>query len=218
MSSFKFNSAEFISALISGIIIGGIGAYLTLQTEIAELKAKVEVMQIDNQSQHLPNININNQNDNKNVANNDKINEQNQLNTRVPNVPPGKIFDIIRDQQNFFVKESYGTDAYQCFTDDDLQNFLKKGVPQIIRDNLQKSNEYLAIIMAIKEMDAIKRQELLNHAQNSFKPTWGELGHISREGQTDAGQTAEKLIANSIVDLTKGLLNKTNEELNAMLQ
>jgi|GEM_PF-3549005 hypothetical protein len=206
MSGSKLNVSQIIAGLVVGVIIGGFGAYFSLYKEIAELKIKVNMQNFGSQ-------NGNNQN-----ANNGGIATGNANSVNVPNLPLDKIIDIIKEQQTIFVKESYGENANQCFTDIDLQKFMAKEVPNTIRNNLQKSNEYLAIVIALKNMDPVKRQQLLSNAQNTFKPTWGEMGRISREGQTDAGQSAEKLIAASIVDLTKNLMSKTKEELVSMMQ
>ena len=44
---------------------------------------------------------------------------------------------------------------------------------------------------------------LLFALEKIFKPTWEEIGYINKEGQTEAGQIAEKMISKSIVGLIK---------------
>ncbi len=123
------------------------------------------------------------------------------VNSDVLDVKPEKIIDIIKEQQALYVKNSDGIYANQCFTDSDLVRFNAKGILVIVGENLRKSGEFHSVALVINKMNTVDRQKLLLRAQNTFKPTWAELGKISSEGQTDAGQTAEKLIAQAIVDL-----------------
>jgi hypothetical protein len=62
-------------------------------------------------------------------------------------------------------------------------------------------------------MDATKRQNLLDRASTTYKQTWAEMGKVGPEGQTDAGQTAERLIAEAVVEKVKELLKKPDAEL-----
>jgi hypothetical protein len=213
MSNSKFNFSQILPGLIVGIILGGLGAYFGLYREIVSLKTKVNLV---NPASSEPQIKVNVTTDNRNDQNSNNNLFKMSDSIRIPNIAPDKIIDIVKGQQAIFVKESYGENANQCFTDNDLHNFMTKSIPVLVSDNLQKNNEYLAVVIALKNMDVVERQQLLKHAQGTFKPTWGELGHISREGQTDAGQTAEKLIAKSIVELTMNLLTKSIEELKSM--
>ena len=53
-------------------------------------------------------------------------------------------------------------------------------------------------------MDSNDQEQLFDSCLNTYRPTWAQLGKISREGQT--GQMAEKLIAESIVNITYDLI------------
>jgi len=191
--------AGIIAGVIGGVILLILGGYFNVYQSMIELKTKIEqpreiAMPLEN------NLNL--------------ITRQ----SRGQSVSPDKILEIIKEQQSFFVKKSYGEYSSQCFTDSDLQIFFSKGVIGTVKENLLKNNEFLAIVLAIKEMNPVERQTLLVRAQNTFKPTWAELGRISSDGQTDAGQTAEKLIAKSIVDLFNELNVKTKEQIESMMQ
>lgn len=189
--------AGIIAGVICGIILLFLGGYFNVYQSMIELKAKIEQP--------------------KEIA----MPLENHLITRQSigqSVSPAKILEIIKEQQSLFVKKSYGEYSLQCFTDSDLQIFISKGVIGTVKENLLKSNEFLAIVIAIKEMNPIERQKLLVRAQNTFKPTWAELGKISPDGQTDSGQTAEKLIAKSIVDLFSELNVKTKEQIELMMR
>ncbi|MDP6420784.1 MAG: hypothetical protein QF672_05595 [SAR202 cluster bacterium] len=43
-------------------------------------------------------------------------------------------------------------------------------------------------------------------ADKPLRRTWAELGRVSREGQTEAGQEAERMTATAIVNLVKELV------------
>jgi hypothetical protein len=111
---------------------------------------------------------------------------------------PKMLIDIIKDQQRQYVRESYGEAASECFTDDDLQKFKRKEITNTVREILKRNNEYLAIVIAFKKLNSVAQQKLLDDARNTYQQTWAEMGRISREGQTDAGQAAEKMIANEV--------------------
>jgi hypothetical protein len=201
--STKKNVIGIISGVIIGLIVTGIATYFTLFQKIITLETKLD----------YSNTHQSSYNQDRNLLNSDTISNNNIK------VSPDKLISIIKEQQNLYVKESTGTMDYQCFTDRDMQNFIDKNVPNIIRTNLLKSNEYLSVIIVVKRMDPINRQNLLQLAQNTFKPTFAEFGGISKKGQaqTEAGQNAEKMIAQAVTDLTKNLLKKTETEINSMM-
>ena len=143
-----------------------------------------------------------------------KLSSKEHLPTQeIPKVDPKKLLEIIRQQQLNNVKESYGEWAYQCFTDDDLNRFVEKKIPSEIANQLKQNNQFLEVILAIKKLQPSKSQKLLDKCLKISRPTWAELGKISREGQTEAGQKAEKMIAKSIVDLVKELYKLPDDEI-----
>ena len=127
-----------------------------------------------------------------------------------------QLITIIKEQQRKNVKESWGELAYQCFTDDDLARFIKnKRIEQII-ESLKRDPNFLDVVSAIRQMKPSERKKLLHAADKPLRPTWAELGRISREGQTEAGQEAEKMIATAIVKLVKELVNMPEAEFLAL--
>jgi len=130
-----------------------------------------------------------------------------------PKVKPEKLITIIKEQQKKYVRESWDTDAYQCFTDEDLEKFEDSGIPRKIVEKLKKNNQFIDVVLAIKEIPPSKWQDLKERSLKTYKPTWAELGKISREGQTEAGQKAEKTIAEAIVELVVELLKKSKEDI-----
>jgi len=115
---------------------------------------------------------------------------------------------LIKQQQRVHVRESWGEWDYQCFTWDDLRWFQKEDVPAEITKKLAKDAKFAAIVRGIKEMKPAERNKLLKRASRTYKPTWAQLGRITRAGQTDAGQEAERLIAGAIVQLVTRTLGR----------
>ena len=118
---------------------------------------------------------------------------------------PEKIIEIIKEQQRLYVKESSGELAAQSFTERDLQEFRERNITKQITDNLRRNGDFLEVVLAIKQMTPGEQQRLFDQASRTYKPTWTELGKISREGQTGAGQQAERMVADAIVALAREL-------------
>jgi predicted small secreted protein len=180
-------------AIITGIIIGvilGIGGTLIilreritrLETEVENLKSQINQPSPTTQRQELE-----------------------TFSRREPKNKPEQLISIIQEQQRKNVKESWGELAYQCFTDDDLARFIKNKRTEQIRESLKRDPEFLDVVLAIRQMEPSERKKLLISADKPLRPTWAELGRISREGQTEAGQEAERMIATAIVKLVKEL-------------
>ena len=124
-----------------------------------------------------------------------------------------KLIEIILKEQRDNVRESYGELAGQNFTAKDLEDFKKAGTPANITARLKTDAEFLEIVLAIKQMSPTERQKLLHRGVNTFKPTWQQLGRIDRAGQSKAGQMAERMIAEAIVNLVKELSKLSDEEI-----
>jgi len=134
--------------------------------------------------------------------------------TPTPTLPkPDVLIEIITKQQHDNVRESYGESAGQNFTERDLDNFIKKGKLADITAQLKTDAEFLDVMLAIKRMPASERQKLLNKGLNTHRPTWEQLGGINKEGQTKAGQDAERMIAAAIVKLATELSKKSEEDI-----
>jgi hypothetical protein len=124
-------------------------------------------------------------------------------------VKPETLREIIAEQQRRNVRESYGIWAHECFTDDDLDQFVRSAQPARIARSLKGSKRFMAVVSALKKMPSAQRHKLLNSCRKPLRKTWAQLGRISPEGQTEAGQKAERLIADAIVDFVGELLGAT---------
>lgn len=112
---------------------------------------------------------------------------------------------IIKNEQAKYVRESYGESAAQCFTWDDLNTFQENGIVKLIEHRLEKDEQFISQVKSMSGTPARKKRELFSELEQIYKPTWAQLGRIAREGQTDAGQIAEKMISSTIVKLIKRL-------------
>jgi hypothetical protein len=94
---------------------------------------------------------------------------------------------LIKSFQRKYVRESFGTNADQCFTDVDLAIFRKNKTVEKIEKELSGSRRMTAIISELKSMPIVQQEEILDKANSTFKPTWAQLGKIDCAGQTEAG-------------------------------
>jgi ribosomal protein S18 len=129
-----------------------------------------------------------------------------------PSLPqPELLIIIIKREQHDNVRESYGEQRGQNFSEEDFARFVKEGKVADITVHLKTDREFLDVVLAIKRMPASDRQKLLDKGSSTHKQTWSEIGKISPEGQTDAGQKAERKIAEAIVNLVKELSSLSDE-------
>lgn len=109
--------------------------------------------------------------------------------------------EYVREQQLKFVERSYGAENFDCFTYKDLSLFIsefEKLQKQIIEDH-----EIWEIARNLSSMDSQTREKEYEKALKAFTPTWNTIERIDPEGQTDAGQKAEKMVGEFIVRLAK---------------
>lgn len=128
-------------------------------------------------------------------------------------VSPENLTTIIKEQQRANVKESIGESASESFTSEDLAQFDKSNALATIATQLKQNNRFIDVVLAVRQMKPSERQDLLTRCSQIARPTWTQLGKISPEGQTVAGQKAEKKIAAAIVDLVKNLVRLPDEEI-----
>jgi Caspase domain len=133
-----------------------------------------------------------------------------------PAVSPDELLEIIKSEQRSKVRESSGVNNGQNFSDDMLKEFKGQDVPQSVTERLKHNSYFIDIVLAIKQMRPGTREKLLNEGMRTYKKTWVELGRISPEGQTDAGQEAERLIAQAIIDLVMELSKLPTEKIDAL--
>lgn len=128
----------------------------------------------------------------------------------------GDINDIVKaiqKSQKKYVRESYGEWAHQCFTDLDYQAFLQGKRPQLIARNLKGNRKFMEAVIALKAMPEKERVRFIEGCRRPLRPTWAQLGRISREGQTVAGQQAELEIADAVAETVLELLKLSDDEI-----
>jgi hypothetical protein len=130
-----------------------------------------------------------------------------------PPMRPEALLETVKEQQRRNVRESFGELSGQCFTDADLQKFIDAKRPAKIAEDLKTDKSFLAAVLALRNLAPPDRQRILDSAAKPLRPTWTELGRISREGQTEAGQRAEVLIAEAIVAQARALMALPEAEL-----
>jgi Domain of unknown function (DUF4145) len=123
-----------------------------------------------------------------------------------PGPAPEALADLIKGQQRLHVRESYGEAGHECFTDEDLRRFRQGEEAERIAGAMRGDSRFRAVLAAIRELPPVDRHLLLEGCRKPLRRTWAELGAITREGQTEAGQEAELLIATAIVALVKAEL------------
>ena len=72
--------------------------------------------------------------------------------------------------------------------------------------------------MALKSLPDEEQAPFIEDLRRPLRPTWRQLGRISREGQTEAGQQAELDIANVVADVVWELSKLSNEGIGAIWQ
>ena len=171
--------SQFALTAVVGIILGIVGTYIVLVQRITRAEDSIAVLE------------------KRPVAAVQELNSSDPAVSAV--VRPERLQGVIQAEQKKYVRESYGQEAGQCFTQDDLDSFVKENRLLQIVAELRHSNDFLDLAVGIKMLAPSDRQHLLDASRGLSHPTWRELGRISPQGQTDAGQKAELLIAGAIV-------------------
>lgn len=202
----KIDWNKIVVAVLIATILGIGGTIIHQGQQIARLEIKIDgsEKQIDELKSEVKGIH--------NTISSSNLSGSGQLSVSVK-VQPEKLIEIIKQQQALYVKESWGSEAYQCFTDNDLKKFKESKVTQKITQELRTDNKFIDVVLAIKTIPKGNWQDLKESSLITFKPTWSKIGKISREGQTETGQQAEKMIAKAIVDLVVELVNQSEENI-----
>ncbi len=149
----------------------------------------------------------------------DTINSEKRTNDLAINIDviEGKLLEIVHNQQRLNVPESTGPADYECFTEADLETFIKNREAHQVASALKMDANYIRSVIELANYPKYMQSNVLNNINIPFRKTWGELNKITPEGQTQAGQEAELLIANAIVEQTQMLLDKDAAELNRLI-
>jgi hypothetical protein len=128
------------------------------------------------------------------------------------NVSADTLISIIKQKQKQYVRES--RNEQDCFTSKDSARFVERKTTVLITDELKADKLYITAVIKVRELSEIEWTSLRSRCLQIYKRTWGELGRISPEGQTNAGQEVEIMITNAIVELTVSLRNMDNNQFN----
>lgn len=116
------------------------------------------------------------------------------------------------------MRKSYGEFAGQNFSDRNLDSFIQQRKAKVIANDLINNKDYINVVLAIKYMNPISRNDLYSKGYQTYRPTWAELGRIDPKGQTIAGQEADKMIAHAIIEKTQQLLLLPDDEIKKPLK
>jgi hypothetical protein len=117
------------------------------------------------------------------------------------------LHEIVQNVQRAMVRESWGEDSASCFTDLDLQEMRRSGLLNRLADRLRTDKVFLEALEKLRALPADERARALRESRVPMRQRWDQIGEISRRGTTIAGQQAEVMIANRIVDLAEELLS-----------
>lgn len=194
----KIDWGQVIGGVVIGAILGIAGTFYFQGQKLATLESEIDQLK------------------NKPVENGPKGSSSHPAAFKSSTVNPEELLAIIKSQQKAEVKESSGESASQNFSKKDFDDFKKKNVPKSVADKLKHDNHFIDVVLAIKQMDPTPRQDLLDLGVQTYKNTWTQLGKVSTEGQTEAGQEAERMIAEAIVHLVGELYNLPAEKINEL--
>lgn len=120
-----------------------------------------------------------------------------------------RLIALISLLQRDHVGESVGQEEWQCFSWADYQRFQQNDVPSQIREHLRADEEFAQLVSEIRQLGSREQSRALVMARRTYKPTWQQLGYITRSGQTDAGQRAERDVATAVVEFVEELIQRT---------
>jgi len=182
--------------ILGGLIVAAIIAIVSLAFNFNEKIARLEE-QVKSIKEKLEAIQL--------------ISKSNINGDSIITIDPSKLEDIIKSKHSQYVKTSYNES--NCFTDVDLEKFRNNRIPNQIVADLMKNNAFIDLIISIKGMSPTERQELLERCSKIAKLTWVDLGKVSPNGQTVAGNQAELLISEAIVNKIQSMMSLSVEEI-----
>ncbi len=113
------------------------------------------------------------------------------------------LITIIQEQQDRFVEKSWGESAPECFTWNNLKRFKQENTIPQVQTNLRRSGKFSDLVDMLAQLPETRRNDVFQEGRDTFKETWEKIGKVTIEGQTDAGQQAEKMIAEAVVELAR---------------
>ncbi len=116
------------------------------------------------------------------------------------------IITIVEIKQDRHIRKSYREE--DCFTWADLDDLKSSDKLGRMIENLNGNSHFLKMVLETNKLSPEDWNALKERTLNTYLPTWDELGKVGPEGQTQAGQEGQKLIAKMVVDLVTKLRSK----------
>ena len=121
-----------------------------------------------------------------------------------------ELINLIKNKQHA-VRDSTGLNNYDNFTRQNLDQFKRDRVPEHIADDLKNDERFEDLVSQIKSLNPDDRQKVLDAAETTYRLSWSQLGlnpatasaEDLKRGQSEAGSEAERMIAESIVNLIR---------------
>lgn len=82
-------------------------------------------------------------------------------------VDPERLIVIVKETQAEKVFDSYGVQRGQNFTEEDLAGFRQRRVPDQIVAELRQDNNFIEVVLAIRDMTPSRRQDLLDRCAST---------------------------------------------------
>jgi hypothetical protein len=190
-----------IISFVVGSIFGIVGTYMKVVEKSAKLEDQVQIL-----SARLEAMPSNATGSSVTVGVNANANGK-------PIDPNVAMPAMIQSLQRKFVKESWGEGERENFTAENRKRFIESGQLEAIVEQLKRNNDFVDLVLAVKRLPPSDRQRLLESCRRPLHQTWAQLGRISKDGQTEAGQDTELMIANGVVDAIKGLSLRSDNEI-----
>ncbi len=116
------------------------------------------------------------------------------------------LLKFVKKQQHRFVRESWGEQAEECFTDLDLLALRQQIASDEVAKRIRADEEFASVVDALKKTNANERKTIFHAAMQVYRRTWREMGYIdqvNRSGQTEAGQQGDRLVGQLTIDLVR---------------
>jgi len=120
-----------------------------------------------------------------------------------------EFINLILSNQARYVFDSYGKWASECVTWNDLAIFKSNKIPASVSSSLKENPSFKSLILSLKNLPSAKWQSIRSKGLQTYEPTWEQVGHVSRDAQSVAGQVEESLIAQAVVEAADALMKKS---------
>jgi hypothetical protein len=103
----------------------------------------------------------------------------------------------IRNAQRAYIRESCGTCGECCFTDADYEAFKYYKIAKNVANEIVTRKEIKEAILVLRKLP-VDIREITKSLRKPLRKTWEQLGRITCQGTTEAGQKAEMDLANAV--------------------